>query len=331
MQLRMNRSFGSVRRLATSLIGAVLVSVVPLSSYAQAYPSKQIRIIVGATTGGAPDLAARLVAEKMTASLGQAVVVENRTGAEHLIASELVAKSPPDGHTLLLAAINHAVNPAVFKKMPYDTIKDFEPVALIYVVPLILVVNPSVPANTVQELVAHVRANPGKLTFASSGTGSLISMEYLRSLAGLDLLHIPYKGSSASHPDLLSGRTNMLIDSITAVNPHVRAGKLRALGVTTARRSSLAPEVPTIAESGYPDYDTGSWGGIVAPAGTPREVVSRLNSEILKAIALPDVKDRMTKAGMEAGSLSPQQYGDFIKAEVSKWARLARIAKIQPE
>jgi tripartite-type tricarboxylate transporter receptor subunit TctC len=331
--MRSNGNCNQIRlsKMARLLLAAAMLSAAPVVALAQNFPSKPIRILVGATTGGAPDLAARIIGEKLSTSLGQPVLVENKTGAQHLIASELVAKSPPDGHTLLLAAINHAVNPAVFKKLPYDTLKDFDAVALVYVVPLILVVNPSMPAKSVQELVTYGKANPGKLTFASSGTGSLISMEYFRSLAGLDMLHVPYKGSSASHPDLLSGRTNMIIDSITAVEGYVRANTLRPLAVTTSKRSSIAPNVPTIAESGFPDFDTSSWGGIVAPAGTPKDVLAKLNAEILKAVNLPDVRDRMLKAGMEAGTGSPQQYANFIRAEVEKWARLARIAKIQPE
>ena len=296
---------------------------------AQGFPSKPIRLIVGATTGGAPDLAARLISEKLTVYLGQSVLVENKTGAEHIIASEMVAKSPPDGHTLLLAAINHAVNPSVFKKIPYDTVKDFEPVALAYVVPLVLVVHPSLPVRTVQELVSYAKSNPGKLTFASSGTGSHISMEYFRSLAGLDMVHVPYKGSSASHPDLLSGRINLMFDSITAVDQYVKAGKLRMLGVSTSVRSTFSPTIPTIAESGFPTFDTSSWGGVVAPAGTPKDVIALLNGAILKAVSSPDVRERMLKAGMEPGVWSANQYGDFIKSEITKWEKLSRIAGIK--
>ena len=331
MRLNSCSSRTRLTKIAGLLLSAAMLSAGPSMAFAQGFPSKPIRILVGAPSGGAPDLAARLVAEKMSTSLGQPVVVENKTGAQHLIASELVAKSPPDGHTLLLAAINHAVNPAVFKKLPYDTIKDFDAVALVYAVPLILVVNPSVPAKSVQELITHVKANQGKLSFASSGTGSLISMEYFRSLAGLDILHVPYKGSSASHPDLLSGRTNMMIDSITAVEGYIRANTLRPIAVTTSKRSSIAPNVPTIAESGYPEFDTSSWGGVVAAAGTPKDVLARLNAEIMKATGQPDVRERMLKAGMEPGTGGPHQYAQFIKAEVEKWAKLARIAKIQPE
>lgn len=321
--------------IAASLLAMAVVSSTASVAHAQAsvqgFPSKVIRMLVGAPPGGAPDLAARLVGEKLTLALGQPVVVENRTGAQHLIASELVAKSAPDGHTLLFTAINHAVNPAVFKKLPYDTIKDFDAVALVYVVPLILVIHPSLPAKTVRELVSYAKANPGKLSFASSGTGSLISMEYFRSLARLEMVHVPYKGSSLAHPDLLSGRTQLIIDSITAVEPYMRANTMRPLAVTTTMRSTMAPNVPTMAESGFPGYDTSSWGGVVAPAGTPRDVLAKLNAEILKAVSTQDVRDRMLKVGMEVGTGTPQQFSDFIKLEVVKWAKLARIAAIQPE
>ena len=300
---------------------------------AQTFPSKSITIVVPASPGGAIDLAARLIGQKMTESWGQSVVIENKAGATGIIGSDFVAKSAPDGHTLALVASSHAINPSVVKRMPFDTVKGFEPVALTHVVPLVLVVAPSLPAKSVKELIAYGKAHTGELSFASSGTGGAphFSGELFKSMAGLDITHIPYKGSTLAHPDLISGRTSLMFDTVAAVNVQIKANRVRALAVTTAKRASILPDVPTMAEAGLPGYETSTWGGLLAPAGTPKATVARLNAEVNRILALPDVRKTLQDAGIEPGGGSPQQFGDFIDSEMVKWAKVAKGASIQPE
>jgi tripartite-type tricarboxylate transporter receptor subunit TctC len=319
-------------RYAIALIAA-LGAALGESAVAQTFPSKQITIVVPASPGGAIDLAARLIGQKLTDAWGQPVVIDNKTGATGIVGTEAVFKAAPDGHTLALVASSHAINPSMMKKLPYDTLKGFEPVVLTHVVPLMLVVSNTLPAKTVKELVAYGKANPGKLTFASSGSGGAphFSGELFKTMAALDMTHIPYKGSTLAHPDLLSGRVSLMFDTVAAINPQVKADKVRALAVTTVKRSSAAPNVPTMAEAGFPDYQTSTWGGILAPAGTPKAVVDKLNAEINKALAAPDVRQRLADAGIEVGGGSPAQFTDFIASEMVKWGKVAKGAGIQPE
>ncbi len=300
---------------------------------AQSFPSKTITIVIPATPGGAIDLTARVIGPKLTDAWGKPVVVENKAGATGIIGTEFIAKAAPDGHTLVLVASSHAINPSMFKKLPYDTVKSFEPVVLTHVLPLMLVVHPSLPAKNVQELVAYGKANPGKLSFASSGPGGAphMSGELFKSMTGIDMLHVPYKGSTAAHSDLLSGRVSLMFDTVTAINPHVKGGALRALAVTTAKRSAAAPDVPTMAEAGLKGYETSTWGGVLAPAGTPKDVVDKLNAEMNKALAAPDVRQRMLDAGIEPAGGTPQQFAGFIQSEMAKWGKVAKTAGIQPE
>src|SRR3954451_5901982 len=267
---------------------------------AQPYPSRPIKIVVPATTGGAIDLIARSLAEKMSVPLGQPVIVENKPGAANNLGTDFVAKSPPDGYTLVIVASSHATNKWLYKNLPYDPVKDFAPVAYTHVVPLLLAVHPPVGAQSVQELAAWIRANPDKAAYASSGPGSSLHMaaELFMSMTKTKMQHVPYKGSSAAHPDLLAGRTAMIFDTITAVRGHVKAGTLRGIAVTTLARSSAMPELPTIAES-LPGYEAATWGGILAPAGTPRDVVLKLNGAINAAMKQDDVRSRLTGAGIE--------------------------------
>ncbi len=304
-----------------------------LSAQAQTYPTRTVRIVVPATPGGAIDLIARSLAEKMTASLGQPVVVENKPGASNNLGTDFVAKSAPDGYTLVIIASSHATNKFLFKQMPFDPVKDFEPVVYTHVVPLLLAVNPSVPAKNVKELVAWIKANPDKAVYASSGPGSSLHMaaELFMNMTGTKMHHVPYKGSSAAHPDLLAGRTAMIFDTITAVQGHVKAGTLRGIAVTTASRSSAMPELPTIAESGLPGYDASTWGGILAPAGTPKDVVAKLNSTINAALKMDDVRARLTGAGIEIQGGTPEQFAYVIRNEIEKWGRVTKAAGIQPE
>ena len=300
---------------------------------AASFPSKSITIVIPATPGGAIDLTARVIGPKLTDAWGKPVVVENKAGATGIIGTEFIAKATPDGQTLVLVASSHAINPSMFKKLPYDTVKSFEPVVLTHVLPLMLVVHPSLPAKNVKELIAYAKANPGKLSFASSGPGGAphMSGELFKSMAGLDMIHVPYKGSTAAHSDLLAGRVSLMFDTVSAISPHVKGGALRALAVTTAKRSAAMPDVPTMAEAGMKGYETSTWGGILAPAGTPQDVVAKLNGEVNKALAAPDVRQRMLDAGIEPAGGTPQQFTAFIQSEMAKWAKVAKTAGIQPE
>jgi tripartite-type tricarboxylate transporter receptor subunit TctC len=297
------------------------------------FPSKSITIVIPATPGGAIDLTARVIGPKLTDAWGKPVVVENKAGATGIIGTEFIAKATPDGQTLVLVASSHAINPSMFKKLPYDTMKSFEPVVLTHVLPLMLVVHPSLPVKNVQELIAYAKANPGKLSFASSGPGGAphMSGELFKSMAGLDMIHVPYKGSTAAHSDLLAGRVSLMFDTVSAISPHVKSGALRALAVTTAKRSAAMPDVPTMAEAGMKGYETSTWGGVLAPAGTPKDVVAKLNGEINKALAAPDVRQRMLDAGIEPAGGTPQQFTTFIQSEMAKWAKVAKTAGIEPE
>jgi len=315
-----------------ALLMAILF-IFGLSAEAQTYPTRTVRIVVPATPGGAIDLIARSLAEKMTASLGQPVVVENKPGASNNLGTDFVAKSAPDGYTLVIIASSHATNKFLFKQMPFDPVKDFEPVVYTHIVPLLLAVNPTVPAKNVKELTAWIKANPDKAVYASSGPGSSLHMaaELYMNMTGTKMHHVPYKGSSAAHPDLLAGRTAIIFDTITAVQGHVKSGALRGIAVTTASRSSAMPELPTIAESGLPGYEASTWGGILAPAGTPKDVVAKLNGSINAALKMEDVRKRLMGAGIEIQGGTPEQFAYVIRNEIDKWGRVTKAAGIQPE
>jgi tripartite-type tricarboxylate transporter receptor subunit TctC len=311
---------------------AAALAVLSFNTLAQGYPARTVKIVVPATPGGAIDLIARTLGEKLTISLGQPVVVENKPGASNNLGTDFVAKSPPDGYTLVIVASSHATNKHLFKQMPFDPIKDFEPVVYTHVVPLLLAVHPSVPAKTVPELVDWIKANPDKAIYASSGPGSSLHMaaELFMSMTKTKMQHVPYKGSSAAHPDLLAGRTAMIFDTITAVRGHVKSGAVRGIAVTTAKRSSAMPELPAIAES-LPGYDASTWGGILAPAGTPKDVVAKLNSATNSALKMEDVRSRLMGAGIEIQGGTPQAFAEVIRIEVDKWGRIVKEAGIQPE
>ena len=314
--------------------GTAALPAVSRLARAQSYPTRSIKIVVPATPGGAIDVIARLVADKLTASMGQPVVVENKPGASNNLGTDAVAKSPPDGYSLVIVASSHATNKFLFKQLPYDPVTDFEPVVFTHVVPLLLAIHPAIPAKNVAELIAWCKANPDKASFASSGKGTSLHMaaELFKSMAGISaMLHVPYRGSSAAHPDLLGGRTAMIFDTITAILPHVQSGGVRALAVTTTKRSASLPNVPTIAESGLPGYDANTWGGILAPAGTRKDIVARLNIEINKALASEDVRPKLIAGGVEVQGGTPEAFLDYIKAEIVKWDKVAKDAGIEPE
>ena len=320
--------------LAAAVAALSLLPATPAFAQAAAsFPSKSITIIVPASPGGAIDLVARLTGDKMSKDWGKPVVIDNKAGATGTIGTQAVATAPPDGHMLALVASSHAINPVMFKKLPYDTVKSFEPVILTHVVPLVLVVNPKLPVNNVKELIAYGKANPGKLSFASSGNGGAphMSGELFASMAGIQMTHIPYKGSTAAHPDLMSGQTSVMFDTLAAVQQHIKTGALKALAVTTASRVPSVPDIPTMAEAGLPGYETSTWGGVIAPAGTPKDLVAKLNAEFNAGLAQPDIKKKINDAGIETAGGTPQQFADFLQVEMKKWAKVAKDANIQPE
>jgi len=315
----------------TFALAATLMLAAP--AFAQTFPAKPMTIVVPASPGGAIDLAARLIGQKFTEAWGQPVVIENKTGATGVIGTDFVAKSAPDGHVLALVASSHAINPSMFRKLPFDTVRSFEPVVQTHTVPLVLVVAPGSPFKTMQDVIAFGRKNPGQLSFASSGNGGAphFSGELFKSMAGLDMQHIPYKGSTLAHPDLMSGRVSIMFDTLAATSAHIKGGKLRALAVTTPKRLPALPDVPTVAEAGLPGYETSTWGGLLAPAGTPKATVQKLAAETTRILALPDVRERMLAAGVEPVGGTPEQFAAFIGSEMVKWGKVAKAAGIEPE
>ena len=293
---------------------------------AQGFPSKPIRMVVAFPPGGSTDLAARALGEKLAAVFGQPVIVDNKPGASGNIGAEFVAKSAPDGHTLLMAATSFATAPAFFPKLGWDPVKDFAPVSMVATVPIIVVVHPSVQANNARELIAYSTANPGKLNLASPGAATLtrLSGEMFKQAAGVDWVTVHYKGGPPAVADLLGGQSQVMFANISDVISQVKAGRLRAIAVTTAKRSAVAPELPTLAESGLPGFDASTWQAIFAPAGTPREVVQRLNSEIGKAMAVQEMKDKFLGFGTDAATGTPEELGRFLASEVTKITKIAR-------
>jgi tripartite-type tricarboxylate transporter receptor subunit TctC len=287
-----------------------------------AYPSKPVRIIVPVTTGGPSDLVARLLGEKLGAALGKPVIVENKPGASQSVGADAVAKSAPDGYTLLQAAANMAINPILMNDLPYDTAKDFAPVSLTHLTPYVFVVSAQSPIQSMAELLKFVRENPGLVTYGTTGPGSpqLLATLLLAQQAGLgQMTEVAYKGSSAAHPDLIANRISFMIDPLAASAPHIKSGALRALAVSTPQRNASFPGVPTAIEAGVPGYDFASWGGIFAPAGTPRDIVLKLNAEIGKALGAPDLKKRFDDMGLVAKPSTPEDFGNFLFAEMNRW------------
>ncbi len=308
------------------------LAMLPHLASGQDFPGKPIRFIVPFPPGGGADLNARIVAQKMSESLGQPVIVESRAGAGGNIGTEFVARAPADGYTMLFATNGITVQPHL-AAVRWDPVKDFAAVSLITTYPLIIAVHPSVPAQSLQELVTYAKANPGKLTYGSSGVGAPLHMaaEYFKSVLGLDIVHVPYKGNAPMTAALLSGEISMVFDSMTGPLPNIRAGKLRGLGVTSKQRAPVIPELPTVAETVAPTYAYEAWNGVLVPAGTPREIVARLAAEIAKAVAAPDVHQRLTAAGYVPISTTPEQLTSIIAQDLQKFGRLIREAGIKPD
>jgi tripartite-type tricarboxylate transporter receptor subunit TctC len=293
------------------------------------YPNKPIKIVVPFPAGGTTDILARAVGGELQKSLGQPVVIENRAGAGGNIGSDVVAKSSPDGYTLLMGTVGtHGINVTLYPKMPYDAVKDFAPVSLVAGVPNVLVAAPSFAPNSVKELIDAAKKEPDKLTFASSGSGTSIhlSAELFKLMANVQMTHVPYKGSSAALPDVLSGQVNVMFDNAPSVIPHIRGGKLKALAVTSSARSPALANVPTIAEAGLTGYEASSWFGILAPAGTPKEIVDKLSQTIAKALQTPEMKERLSAQGADAVGSTPEQFTTHIKSEIDKWSKVVKAS-----
>ena len=313
----------------TLLLPALLLAAATAPAHAQApaYPTKPIRWVVPFAPGGTTDILARTVGEKLAIALGQPVIIENKPGAGGGLGATYTAKAAPDGYTIMGGTIStHAINASLYKDLQYDPVKDFVPITLIARVPNMLVINPKIPANNVAELIALIKANPGKYTFASSGNGTSqhLSGELFKSMAGVDMQHIPYKGSPPALQDVVGGAVSMTFDNITTALPLAKNGNLRALAVTTAKRSSVAPEVPTLAESGLPGYEIGSWQGVFAPAGTPPALVKRLNTEMVKILNMPDVREKLVALGAEPVGNTSEEFTVLVKAEVVKWSDVVK-------
>ena len=297
------------------------------------YPTRPVRIVVPQTPGASTDLTARLIAQKLSPIFGQPVIVENRPGAGSIVGTELVAKATPDGHTLLVVASSIVLNPILQKNLPFDPQRDLTPIAQLSTFPNVLVVHPAVPAKTVQDLVALAKAKPGALNYGSAGTatGTHLSAELFKHMTGTDMVHVPYKGGGAAIPALLGGQVQLMFSTTVAALPQVRAGKLRALAVTSAKRSPSAPDIPTIAESGVPGYDHSAWNGLFAPAKTPRAIISRLNGEVVQILHSPDVKAIFLKEGAEPVGNKPEEFAAILKSESAKWTKVVQASGMKAD
>ncbi len=310
----------------------VAVLCAAAAAQAQTWPSKPIRLVVGFPPGGGNDIIARLLGAKMQETWGEAVIVENRPGAASIIAAELVAKSPADGYTLLVNATGGmSLNPILYPKLPYDPLKDFEPISMVGVFPLVLVVNPSVPARSVRELVAYARKNPGKLNYSAGSTSFQVATEMFKQMTGTDIRHIPYKGSAASINAVLAGDVQLTIVDTPPLAGHLQSDRLRALAVTSAKRAPGLPDLQTLAEAGVPGYDMSLWIGLFAPAGTPRPIVAKLSAEVARIVRLPDVRDKLVGMGVDPLGNSPEQVAEWIRAELARYRPVVRAANIKAE
>ena len=310
--------------------GAALLGCT-LAAYGQTYPARAVRLVVPSSPGGGSDITARIIAPRLSEYLRQQVIVDNRAGAGTMIGGELVARAAPDGYTLLLGSTPMAINPAMYKKVSYDALRDFVPVTQIVSVPNLLIAHPSLPVKSVKELIAFAKSRPGRLTFASAGAGTSphLSMELFLGMTGLNMIHVPYKGAGPGVVDVVAGHVALMTPTIISALSYVRGGRLRALGVTSAKRAAGAPEIPTIAEAGVPGYEATQWFGVLAPAGTPRDIVNLIQSEIGRVLQQPDMKTRLSTDGAEPVGSTPDEFAAFIRIETVKWAKVVKDAGVR--
>jgi tripartite-type tricarboxylate transporter receptor subunit TctC len=314
------------RRNFLAAAAALIVVSTATAGLAQSYPSKPVRVVVPYPPGGSTDIVARVIGEQLSQSMGQRFVVDNRPGAGGNIGMQLAAGAEPDGYTVVVGTTAHAINMTLFKDLPYDTVKDFEPIALLTEVPLILVVNPAVEAQSVADLIALAKERPGTLNVASSGNGQSthLAAEMFNAMAGIKLTHVPYKGSAPAITDVMAGHVQLMFDTVMSALPHVQAGKLRALAVSSAERAPVAPDVPTIAEAALPGYEAIAWNGLFAPAGTPRAIIDQLNAEVVRALQSEKVKEQLASLGATARPTTPSDFSTYVRDEVAKWAKVVK-------
>jgi tripartite-type tricarboxylate transporter receptor subunit TctC len=314
-------------RSSRNLLAGLVLAALCATAAAQNYPAKTVRMVVGYPPGGPTDVIARLVSQKLTQALGQQVIVDNRPGASGMIGAELTVRAAPDGYTLLMVPVTYAVTPSLFAKMTYDVEKDLAPVAQVAAAPFILVVHPTLPVKTVKDLITLDRRNPGQINFASASTGGMphLAGELFNSMTGTKLVHIPYKGAAPATTDLISGQVTLMFNNMLSSMPQVKAGRLRAVAVTSTKRSAAAPELPTIAET-VPGYEASGWYGAFAPAATPRDIINRLNTEMNRAMKMPDVIQRLAGDGVEAVGTTPEQFAAYLKQEVAKWGKVVKAS-----
>ncbi len=324
----------AVRKFNVGMLAAVLLIVGTGAACAQGYPNRPIRFIVPFAPGGSTDTLARTIGGKLGEVFGQQVVVDNRSGGNGNIGTDIVAHAVPDGYTILLGYIaNLAIGPSLYAKLPYDPVKDFAPVTQVALAPNILVVHPSVPARNFKEFIAYAKANPAKINFASAAVASPghLSGELLNLAAGIHMQHVPYKGSGQAVIDLVGGQVQAMVSGMSSVMAHIKAGRLRPLAVTGAQRSPAVPDLPTIAESGFPKFEATAWYGVLAPAGTPKPIVTRLHDEIVRALKMPDVKERLEYVGFEIVGSTPEEFGAYIKTEIKKWQPVVKASGVKPD
>lgn len=311
-----------------AFISVALAGVAP-SLYAQAYPNKPIRFVVPYAPGGTSDILARIIGQRLSDHVGQQLIIDNRPGAGGNIGSDLVAKATPNGYTILMANVaTHAINPSLYRKMPYDAVRDFSPITLVADVPTVLVVSPSMPAKSVQQLIGLAKSKPAALNFASAGTGTTqhLGGELFKSMAGIDMVHVPYKGGGPALIDLLAGQVALMFPNIPLVLPHIKSGKVRALAVASSKRSQVLPEVPTVAEAGLPGFEVATWFGVLGPARMPKGIVTRLHDEIVGVIGSPETTERFAGIGANVVTSSPDEFGAYIKTEITKWAKVIKAS-----
>ena len=313
-------------RFTAMAVAASAVIAAASAQPQQTYPDRPIRVVVPLGTGGATDMTARLFGQKLADAVGQQVVIDNRPGAGGIIGADLAAKASPDGYTLLIGSTSHAILPGLHKKLPYDLVKDFAPVSLLVAYPLVLTVHPSVPAKSLKELIALAKAKPGQINYASQGNGSTVHLnaELLKSMAGINLVHVPYKGTAPQIIALLAGEASLGFNTLSGVLSHMKAGRLRALGTTGEKRIPSLPDLPTIVEAGVPGFETGVWAGVLAPAGTPRSIITKLHGEFTRILQFPETKERLAAIDFEPVGNTPEAFGAFIKEEVMKWAKVVK-------